>query len=210
MYSPTLGRFLQTDPVGYKDDLNWYAYVGNNPVNFVDPDGKVAVNLIMGATNAVIGFGVSVVTGERDVEKLTKNAFVDFGVGALAGPVGGRAAQMAEQLAVNTGQVVVSTIAKLQTGSLFALGAGGEAVKAGLNGDALNAQTVTGIALGGVLSAAPGIGTALSSASKVSGASSKAVSTIDTVYSGAAYGLANTLFTTTVGKSQHSSSSGFR
>ncbi|MFC0399144.1 RHS repeat-associated core domain-containing protein [Paraburkholderia rhizosphaerae] len=39
MYSPTLGRFLQTDPVGYSDDLNWYAYVGNNPVNFSDPTG---------------------------------------------------------------------------------------------------------------------------------------------------------------------------
>ncbi|WP_408370256.1 RHS repeat-associated core domain-containing protein, partial [Paraburkholderia sediminicola] len=25
MYSPALGRFLQTDPVGYRDDLNWYA-----------------------------------------------------------------------------------------------------------------------------------------------------------------------------------------
>jgi uncharacterized protein RhaS with RHS repeats len=39
MYSPTLGRLSQTDPVGYADDLNWYAYVGNNPVNFSDPLG---------------------------------------------------------------------------------------------------------------------------------------------------------------------------
>jgi len=28
MYSPALGRFLQTDPVGTADDLNLYAYVG--------------------------------------------------------------------------------------------------------------------------------------------------------------------------------------
>lgn len=40
IYSPTLGRFLQTDPVGYDDGLNWYAYVGNDPVNRSDPTGR--------------------------------------------------------------------------------------------------------------------------------------------------------------------------
>jgi RHS repeat-associated protein len=39
-YSATLGRFLQTDPIGFdEDDLDLYTYAGGNPVDRVDPSG---------------------------------------------------------------------------------------------------------------------------------------------------------------------------
>jgi RHS repeat-associated protein len=39
VYSPFLGRFLQTDPVGYGGGINLYAYVFNDPVNATDSSG---------------------------------------------------------------------------------------------------------------------------------------------------------------------------
>jgi RHS repeat-associated protein len=40
VYDPAMGRFLQTDPLGFAaGDLNLYGYVGSNPVNAIDPTG---------------------------------------------------------------------------------------------------------------------------------------------------------------------------
>ncbi len=38
-YSPAIGRFLQPDPIPYIDGLNLFAYVSNDPFQFVDPLG---------------------------------------------------------------------------------------------------------------------------------------------------------------------------
>ncbi len=47
-YNPTLGRFLQTDPIGYGDGMNMYAYCGNGPVNAVDALGTAMLTQATG------------------------------------------------------------------------------------------------------------------------------------------------------------------
>ncbi len=39
-YDPIMGRFMQTDPMGYHDSMNMYQAFNQNPVNFVDPMGE--------------------------------------------------------------------------------------------------------------------------------------------------------------------------
>jgi RHS repeat-associated protein len=42
-YDPQMQRFISADPIGLAGGVNLYAYVGNNPVNRIDPSGLAAI-----------------------------------------------------------------------------------------------------------------------------------------------------------------------
>ncbi|MGA1870687.1 MAG: RHS repeat-associated core domain-containing protein [bacterium] len=60
-YDPEIGRFLTQDPLGFAGgDMNLYVYVGNNPVNLIDPWGLLLIfGGGQGSAGAGQGFSVS-------------------------------------------------------------------------------------------------------------------------------------------------------
>ena len=115
-YDPETGRFISADDAEYLDfqtlyGSNRYIYCLNNPVNYIDPDGTIAITLaclIIGAiVGAVVGFGLMLKKDWEDDGKLFNGSvsfweylggtligaaiggLIGYGAGVAAGLLGG-------------------------------------------------------------------------------------------------------------------------
>ena len=114
-YDPVTGRFISPDDVGYLDfesffGTNRYAYCLDDPVNYIDPEGKFAITsfVISLVVGIVIGFGTKVLEDYLDDGPIFNGSvtlesyLASASIGAITGAIGGIGANWLVQSAVSS------------------------------------------------------------------------------------------------------------
>jgi RHS repeat-associated protein len=74
-YDPASGRFLQTDPVGYLDDADLYAYVAEDPIDKSDPSGDDGTTAVPDSPFFVVP---QALPGTRENQQYGRDAWEDY------------------------------------------------------------------------------------------------------------------------------------
>ncbi|MEX2507294.1 MAG: RHS repeat-associated core domain-containing protein, partial [Pseudohongiellaceae bacterium] len=74
-YDPTMGRYIESDPLGLSDGLDTYSYAWQNPLSFIDPEGT--------AVPIAVGIGIRIVLSQSARKGAARVA--GAAVGALFG-----------------------------------------------------------------------------------------------------------------------------
>ena len=82
-YNPSLARFLTRDPIGEAGGVNLYAYVMNDPVDYIDPSGEDALGGFIG-----VGIGAGIGGFVGGAIGATGGTFATPGGTILGGSIG--------------------------------------------------------------------------------------------------------------------------